>query len=127
MSNSEGGINNLNKNKYNLIKGEQWIYSMDMFPNVILYLSKIAQSLGPILGIFILLRLNFVRGAPTQRIQAQFGILFLFFMGNAIVHFLGLVGILYFSLHDEKLEKKGARLLKIHDKKLGAFSFKNKI
>ncbi|TFG15659.1 MAG: hypothetical protein EU535_01665 [Promethearchaeota archaeon] len=78
---------------------------------------KIGQSIGPIIGTFVLLFFGFVRDAPTQTEQALIGIKFLFFIVPSIMSLLGLLGIIIFPLHGENLKNMQKRLLEIHGEK----------
>jgi GPH family glycoside/pentoside/hexuronide:cation symporter len=82
---------------------------------------KIGQSIGPIIGTFVLLSFGFVRDAPTQTNQALIGIKFLFFIVPSIMSFLGLLGIIFFPLHGENLENLQRKLLEIHGEKAESY------
>jgi Na+/melibiose symporter-like transporter len=82
---------------------------------------KIGQSIGPILGTFVLLYFGFVRDTPTQTDQALIGIKFLFFIVPSIMSFLGLLGIIFFPLYGENLKILQRKLLEIHGEKAESY------
>lgn len=79
---------------------------------------KITESLAPILGTSMLLYFGFIQGASIQSVSALTGILILFFILTAIVHFFALLGILYFPLYGDYLKDMNKNLRIIHEKKL---------
>jgi len=83
---------------------------------------KIAESIGPIIGTFVLLYFGFIRDAPTQTPMAMIGIKFLLFIVISIMNFLGLLSILFFPLYGENLKKLQVKLLEIHEEKTKAYT-----
>ena len=82
---------------------------------------KIAESIGPIIGTFVLLYFGFIRDAPTQTPMAMIGIKFLLFIVISIMNFLGLLSLLFFPLYGENLKKLQVKLLEIHEEKTKAY------
>jgi Na+/melibiose symporter-like transporter len=82
---------------------------------------KIAQSLGPILGTFVLLYFGFIQNSPTQTSQALIGVKFLMFIVISILSLIGLISIYFFPLYGENLKKLNVKLLEIHNQKTQSY------